>query len=234
MLDDCDAVVFAVPPAAQPELAGAAAERAKAVLVETPIAGDLAGAEQLAATVAAAGVVSQVALVWRYAAAVRHFLTGDVPRTHPLGGSGRLVSAALARGSSAPAWRAEMGVLRSLGPYLIDLLDAALGRVGAVRAHGDRHGWIGLLLEHSGGRFSEASLLATDAAGSERADVEVFGGGGAADVDCRGAAGQEASGTMFREFAQAVERGVPHELDVPRGLHLQQVIEKAEADLLGA
>ena len=31
-----------------------------------------------------------------------------------------------------------------------------------------------------------------------------------------------------------VERGAPHELDVQRGLHVQQVIEAAEADLLGA
>jgi hypothetical protein len=125
-------------------------------------------------------------------------------------------------------------VLRSLGSHLIDLLDAALGRVGAVRAHGDRHGWMGLLLEHSAGRFSEASLNATAAEGSERADVEVFGSGGAADIDCLGAVGQEAFDTMFLEFAQAVERGVPHELDVRRGLHLQQVIERAEDDLLGA
>jgi predicted dehydrogenase len=53
MFDECDAVVFAVPPAAQPDPAGVAAQRSKAVLLETPIAGDLAGAEQLAATVAA-------------------------------------------------------------------------------------------------------------------------------------------------------------------------------------
>jgi hypothetical protein len=39
---------------------------------------------------------------------------------------------------------------------------------------------------------------------------------------------------MFLEFARAAERGVPHELDVHRGPHLQQVIERAEDDLLGA
>jgi predicted dehydrogenase len=47
-LDHCDAVVFAVPPAAQPDLAGAAARRGKAVLLEVPIAVDVTGAKVLA------------------------------------------------------------------------------------------------------------------------------------------------------------------------------------------
>jgi len=89
MLDHCDAVVFAVPPAAQPDLASLAAGRGKAVLLEIPIAGDLAGAEELAEAIATAGVVSQIALTWRYASAVRRFLETSVPRTRPLGGSGR-------------------------------------------------------------------------------------------------------------------------------------------------
>jgi predicted dehydrogenase len=124
-----------------------------------------------------------------------------------------------------------MGVLRNFGPDLVDLLDAALGEVGGVRAHGDPEGWVGLMLEHSGGRFSEASLTATATPDSQRADVEIFGSGGAAAIDCQDAAGQESFGTMYREFAQAVARREPHELDVQRGLHVQQVIEAAEADL---
>jgi predicted dehydrogenase len=233
LLSQCDAVAFAVPPAAQPDLAGAAARRGKAVLLESPIAGDLAGARALASAVAAAGVTSQVALAWRYDSAVRDFLAARVPRTYPQGGSGRLVSAAFAAMSSVPAWRIETGVLRNFGPYLIDLLDAALGQVAGVRAHGDPQGWLGLMLEHSGGRFSEASLSATATPDSQRADVEIFGSGGAAAMDCQEAAGPESFATMYREFAQAVERGEPHELDAQRGLHVQQVIEAAEADLLG-
>ncbi|MEV5754981.1 hypothetical protein AB0L00_44915 [Actinoallomurus sp. NPDC052308] len=49
MLDHCDAVAFAVPPAAQPSLAAGAGEgRHVALLLSRPIAGDLAGAEELA------------------------------------------------------------------------------------------------------------------------------------------------------------------------------------------
>jgi predicted dehydrogenase len=233
LLGQCDAVAFAVPPAAQPTLGGLAAGRGRAVLLETPIAGDLAGAQELALAVEAAKVISQVALIWRYAFAVRDFLAVGVPRTHPQGGSGRLVTAAFAPGSSVPAWRIELGLLRSFGPWLVDLLDAALGPVGAVSAHGDPQGWLGLKLEHTQGRFSDASLTATATLDSQSADIEIFGSGGVAEVDAEAALAPEVFGTMYREFAQAVSRGEPHELDVQRGLRLQQVIEAADADLRG-
>lgn len=233
LLGRCDAVAFAVPPAAQAELAVVAAERGKAVLLETPIAADLAGAEEVALAVRRARVVSQVAYLWRYASAVRDFLSAAVPRTYPQGGSGRLVSAEFAAARYVPAWRIESGVLRSFGSYLIDLLDAALGPVGEVRAHGDPQGWLGLLLEHSDGRFSEASLTATGSPDSQRADVEIFGSGGSAAVDCRDAAGPESFATMYREFAAAVGGGEPPALDAERGRHIQRLIEVAEAELLG-
>jgi predicted dehydrogenase len=232
LLDHCDAVAFAVPPAVQPDLATAAVHRAKAVLLENPIAGDLAGAEQLAAAVSLSGVVSQLALTWRYAPAVRQFLTTAVPRTRAMGGSGRVVSGAASGGSSVSAWRRERGVLLDQGPNLVDLLDAALGRVVGVRAHGDPLGWIGLLLEHEGGRFSEASLSAAVPVEPERAEVEIFGSGGAAEIDCAAVVGPDTFETMFREFADAVAHGMPHKLDVHRGLRLQQVIDAAETDLI--
>ena len=232
MLDQCDAVAFAVPPAAQPEIAGLAAARGKAVLLEIPIAGDLAGAQELAEEIGTAGVVSQVALTWRYASEIRRFLDTAVPHTRPLGGSGRLISAAFRPDSSASAWRAEMGVLRNLGPHLVDMLDAALGRIDTVRAHGDPRGWVGLMLEHAHGRFSEASLTAAAQVDAARAYVEVFGGGGSAEIECEAAAGRDAFATMFAEFAQAVAQGTPPGLDVQRGLHLQRVVEEARTDLI--
>jgi predicted dehydrogenase len=238
LLDHCDAVSFAVPPAVQTFLAGAAAQKGRAVLLEKPIAGDLAGAEELAREVAAGGVVSQVALTWRYTLPVREFLTNAVPRTRPLGGVGRILSGALttAQAGQPPvqAWRLERGVLLDQGPDLVDLLDAALGRVIGVRAHGDPLGWVGLLIEHAGGRFSEASLCACADVEPPQAGVEVFGPGGTAVVDCAGAVGDDSYATMFDEFAAAVEHGTPHALDVDRGLRLQEILDNAETDLFAS
>jgi predicted dehydrogenase len=235
LLDHCAAVAFAVPPPVQAELAAVAAQRGKAVFLERPMAGDIAGAEELAEAVQDRKVVSQLALAWRYAEDVRRFLATDVKRIKPMGGTGRLVSGGHLPGRGASAWRVERGVLRDQGLDLLDLLEAILGPIVGVQAHGDRQGWIGLMLDHLVGKFSEASMSATSAPETFRAEVEIFGPGGAATVDCTGASGPEAHQTMYREFADAVQRNTAPPLDVAHGLHLQRVIEAADTDvLLGA
>jgi predicted dehydrogenase len=232
LLDECDAVAFAVPPMAQPDLAALAAERGKAVLLEVPVAADLDGAQRLAGAIAAAGVVSQLALGWRYAGEIRQFITQTVPHVWPQGGSARLISAALAPGSGASPWRVEMGVLRNLGPHLIDLLEAALGRIEQVQAHGDPAGWVGLMIEHAQGRFSEASLTATANVKIPRADIEIFGSGGSAALEAEAAVTPGAYQAMYQEFAHAVTAGTPAPLDAQHGLRLQEITEEAQTDLL--
>lgn len=230
LLDACDAVSFAVPPAVQAELAITAAQAGKAVLLEKPIAADLAGAERLADAVAGAGVVSVVVLTWRYAEVVRSFLR-DAATLEPTGGFGHFVSGALLGGPFATPWRLERGALLDLGPHVVDLLDTALGPVVGVRAHGQSLGWCGLLLEHEGGRVSEASLCATAKVEPHLAGASVFGVRGAARVDCTTAVGPDAIATLRREFAEAATTGTPHPLDVQRGLHLQRLIIAAEDQL---
>jgi predicted dehydrogenase len=230
LLDACQAVAFAVPPAVQASLAVTAAERGKALLLEKPIADDLAGAERLAAAVGGAGVVSVVVLTWRYADAVRSFLT-EAAALDATGGRGHFVSGALLGGMFATPWRLERGALLDLGPHVIDLLDAALGPVVGVRAHGSSLGWTGLLLDHDNGRVSEASLCATAAVDPHVAGVSVFGRTGSARVDCATGVGADAFATLRREFVEAVASNTPHPLDVHRGLHLQRLITAAETDL---
>lgn len=54
-------------------------------------------------------------------------------------------------------------MLRDDGVDLVDLLEATLGRIVDVQAHGERRGWLGLMLDHQIGRYSEASMAETDA-----------------------------------------------------------------------
>ena len=230
LLDACEAIAFAVPPDVQAELAVTAAQAGKALLLEKPIAGDLPEAERLADAVGEAGVVSAVVLTWRYSGVVRAFLA-TAAAVEPFGGSAHFVSGALLGGMFATPWRLERGALLDLGPHVIDLLDAALGRVVGVRAHGSSLGWAGLLLEHEGGAVSEASLCATVKVDPHLAGASVFGSGGSARVDCTTAVGADAIATLRSEFAAAVASGTPHPLDVHHGLHLQRVIADAEAQL---
>ncbi len=232
LFDRCEAVAFAVPPEVQAELAADAAQAGKAVLLEKPIAADLAGAERLADTIGSAGVASVVVLSWRYAAPVRAFLE-QAASFAPLGGRGTFVSGALLGGPFATPWRLERGALPDLGPHVIDLLDAALGPVLGVRAHGSSLGWVGMLLDHEGDLSSEASLCATAALDPQRAGLELFGRNGVLEIDCASAVQPEAFATLRREFAAAV-RGTPHSLDVQRGLQLQRIIAEAESQLAAA
>jgi predicted dehydrogenase len=230
LFERCEAVAFSVPPAVQADLAVRAAAAGKHLLLEKPLGPDLASAARLAEATADAGVASLVVLTWRYAPAVRSFLA-RVGEVAPVGGRGLFVSGGALGGPFAPTWRTERGPLLDLGPHVVDLLDAALGPVIDVRAHGTLLGWVGLLLEHEGGASSEVSLCATSAIQPARAAVEVYGRHGLLTVDCVGAVDAGTFTTVAAELATVAHTGEPHPLDVDRGLHLQQILHEAERQL---
>lgn len=229
LLDASEAVAFAVPPDVQGELAARAARAGRSVLLEKPIAADLPSARRLASAVDDTGVASVVVLSWRYSPVVRRFLAeaADLAAT---GGRAAFLSGTFLGGPFATPWRLERGPLLDLGPHVIDILDAALGPVVDVRAHGDRTGWVGLLLDHAGGARSEASLCAGVGTDPSVAGVELYGPKGSLTLDCTGL-GHEGFAALRAEFAEAVRGGGGHPLDVHRGLHLQEVIASAEDQL---
>lgn len=230
LLDACDAVAFAVPPDVQADLAVRAARAGKTLLLEKPLALDLDAARRLVDAVDEAGVTTQVVLTWRYAAPVRSFLAAVAEGPAPIAGRGQFLGGGSLGGPFATPWRLERGPLFDLGPHVIDTLDAALGLVVGVRAHGDPQRWVGLLLEHDSGAVSEVSLTAVSQLWPVRAGVEVYTEAGVVEVDTATAAGPEAIVTVVDELV-VTAAGTPHPLDVHRALHLQQVITDAHADL---
>ena len=227
-LDAVDAVVFAVPPDVQVGLATEAARAGKALLLEKPLSLDLVGAEMLTREVEAAGVPTQMVLTWRYVPEVRAMLEA-VAGSRPIGGRGHFLTGGFLAGMFATPWRLAHGPLFDLGPHVIDLLDAALGPVTRIRAHGDPHRWIGLLLDHEGGATSEASLTAYSPDGA-RAGVEIHTADGVLEVDTIGVSAS-ATTTLVDEFVACVRTGRPHPLDIHRGLHLQRLLATAAGDL---
>ena len=226
---EVDALVFALPPDIQAELAGRAAQAGKALLLEKPVALDLAAAERLSDVVQEAGVPTQMVLTWRYVPEVRALLAAMAGMS-PLGGRGWFLTGGFLGGMFATPWRLQHGPLLDLGPHVIDLLDAALGSVVGIRAHGDAHRWVGLLLEHEGGAVSEASLTAYCALDPARAGVEVYTPDGVLEVTTVGVSAS-ASATLVDEFVATARSGQPHALDVRHGLHLQRLLTVAAEDL---
>ena len=232
LLDRCEAVAFAVPPSVQAPLAAQAAERGKAVLLEKPIADDLAGAERLAEAVAGAGVASLVVLSYRFSAAVATFL--EAARAFDAtGGRACFLSGAFLGGPFATGWRLERGAVLDVGPHVLDLVDAALGPVVALRALGDTHGWVSVAVEHEGGAVSDVSMSCRAGIEPSRTEVEVFGPGGTLAVDAREGVGPESFLEVGRRFAAAVagDRSATAGLDVHRGLHLQRLVAEVETQL---
>ncbi|GAA3445480.1 Gfo/Idh/MocA family protein [Planomonospora venezuelensis] len=229
LFDSCEAVVFSVPPDVQAELGVMAAKAGKALLLEKPLAADLDGARRLSDAIGEAGVASQMCLTWRYSAAVRAFLA-RVSAIEPFGGHAASISGAMLGGDFASPWRLERGAVLDVGPHMIDMLDAALGTVTGVRAHGNPTGWVGLLLEHETGAVSEASLCLSAPGETPPSHVDVYGRLGRESVD-RNALGPDVFTTMIAEFAGTVRNGGGHPLDALHGLRLQEIIAAAEAQL---
>lgn len=226
-----DVVAFCVPPAVQAELALVAVAAGKAVMLEKPLADDLAGARRLVDAIDDAGVVSQVGLTYRYMAAAREFLAAAA--TFPaIGGRGCFISGAyLGRDLASSAWRHERGALLDVGPHLFDLLTAALGPatvVGARRSPGD---FVSVVFEHESGAVSDATVCCR-ANTDSRTDVELFSeDAGVLTFEGRSGSRDDLFATLRRELAECVRTGRSHELDAHHALGLQQLIAEVEAKL---
>ena len=238
LFDTCDAVAFAVPPDVQADLGARAAEAGRAVLLEKPVGMTLADAERLADAIGTAGVVSQVILTNRYLPSMRTFL-GNAASFIAHGGRSTFIGGGAIPGNYfGTPWRLEHGALLDLGPHALDAIDAALGTIVDVHAAGDNLGVVSLTCRHESGVVSQVMLSATTPLDPSGLVVELFGPQGgltfdttAGDAASRGAGFRTAMRTLAAEFADAVRTGVPHQLDVQRGLHLQRLMESASAQL---
>lgn len=232
LLDAVDAVAFAVPPAVQGPMAVRAARAGKHLLLDKPVAADLAGAQQVADAVDAAGVRSLVLLTRRFAPETRVFLAA-VADTDVVAGEGTWLSgAALGGPYSASPWRHSDGALADVGPHAVDLLDAALGQVtGVEHAHRDAASdtWqVGL---RHGGRRSTMTLSLRTPVVPSVLRVSAHGAGGHVELTSRETSALDCYRVALDELLTAVATGTPHPLDVHRGVHLQRVLAEVRAAL---
>jgi predicted dehydrogenase len=230
LLDTVDALVFAVPPFIQAELAAQAARAGKPMLLEKPIGVDLAEAEKLTAAIDEAGVPTQVMFTNRYSPTIRRFLAQARAQT-PIGAIGSYINqAALPGGTFATPWRVAKGALLDLGPHVLDTLDAAVGPIVEVRGEGDPQRWYTLTATHHSGVISQAALSLTSPVAADVAGVKVYTEQGELACEFVGKDGDpEVPGVIRREFAAVVTSGVAHEIDVHRALYIQRLLEQAAA-----
>lgn len=230
LLDAVDAVALAVAPVAQPDLAVAAADAGKALLLEKPLALDVASAQRVADAVARTGVGSLMLLTYRYSQVVRDFLA-DAQEGDWHGGRACFISGAFLSGAFAGGWRWDRGTVLDIGPHILDLVEAALGPVATVVAHGDPQAWVGVQLRHESGAWSEVTMSCSSAIEPSRTEVELYGRTRSLAVDARAGTRADSFARVRREFAEVARTGAPHPCDAARGLELARLVARVEAAL---
>ncbi|SDX21710.1 Predicted dehydrogenase [Amycolatopsis xylanica] len=230
LLDQVDAVAFAVPPSVQAELGVQAARAGKHLILEKPIAPDLASAERLADAVAEAGVASLVVLTLRFAAITREWLTDIAALGEWRGGTARWLSGALLGGVyEGSQWRTDEGALADIGPHAFDLLDAALGEITSVlAAHVTEDDLWQVLFEHDGGATSTATLSLRLPIDPTIVELSVYGEHGYRSLGRKPGSALESYVALLDDFAaMAASQTTEHPCDVRRGLHIQRLIHQA-------
>ena len=226
LLQRCDAVAFAVPPDVQAALAVRAADAGRHLLLEKPLATSLADAERLAAAVDRAGVRSQLVLTIRYRPEVRDALERVDPGQVRYVRASYLGSGALPGSPFATSWRREdpQAELLDVGPHTVDLAEAVAGPVTRLQA------------TSFGGLTTVSTVHGSGASGQLVLSIRVPDGPGGVDLGWVTDSGYASmpSGTaddtavwrtITDEFADTVDGGPPHPLDVHHGLGLQRVLD---------
>jgi predicted dehydrogenase len=232
LLDRCEAVAFAVPPDIQAELAVTAAAAGKHLILEKPLAFTLEDAERIADAVDAAGVQTVLMLRNRFTAVGQAFVETAQAATARGGVASFVTGAALDGSPFATPWRVERGALFDLGPHVLDLMDAAMGRIEHVEAAGDPVRWVSVITHHEGGAIGSVSLSITTPGVPGALRCEVFTETGPIVFDSTESDKDTGVGeALTRSLERAVDTGEAPLVDVHRGLHLQRLISQVEAAL---
>ena len=181
-LDSVDLVGICVPPDVQPQLAMAAARAGKPVLLEKPVARDVAAAEAIAQEFGERGLPAAVFFTQLYMPRIKAW-ADDAAAT---GGwiaaridtySRVLVDPGNPFHVTAATWRREAGALWDTGPHAVALLLTVLGEVVEVVATRGRGDLKVLTLTHASGAVSTITLT-MDAPANVSGETALFGAAG--------------------------------------------------------
>jgi predicted dehydrogenase len=237
LIDDVDALMFAVPPTVQVEIAVRAAQRGRHLLLEKPVSLDPATAHELERAVDAAHVAAVVFFTQRFVPATQEWLGRARDASGWVGGRVEMLSNIFVSNGpfAASVWRREYGGLWDIGPHALSLLWPVLGPVTAVVAGRGVEDHVDVLLRHQHGATSTLSLALTAPAGTTGRTVYLDGESGrltlppnALPIEDVVKAHQTALQTLIDLSAQAAPS---HPCDVHFGARVVEVLAAAEQSL---
>ena len=226
LLSQVDAVAIALPPHVQAPMAERVAGAGKHLLLEKPIALDVAAADRVVAAVGDAGVASVVFFTFRFQAATSTWLS-QAARTELAGGAGSWLSSLAGSPFAASPWRQEHGALWDIGPHALSVLVPALGPVVAVQAGAGVRDMVHLVLTHESGVASTVTLSHTVAPMSAGIEFFVHGDAGRLVLLPDTESPVEAFGVAVDELTAAAVTGGTHPCDVAFGRDIVAVLATA-------
>lgn len=234
MVDDVEAVAFAVPPNVQGALALEAASAGKHLLLDKPIAVDVPTARALADTAEQQRVASVVFFTDRFAQASRVWLDDVHQAGGWRGGWMRWFSALQEPGNpfGDSRWRQERGALWDTGPHALSTLTAALGPIESLVAVGGDDDLVNLTMGHATGTTSTASLSQFAPPAAACTEVTLWGERGFTTMPPRdNQSVEELVQIAAHELMAAARSGQPHEVDVAFGARIVELLADAQAQL---
>lgn len=233
LLADVDAVAFAVPPAAQAELALQAARARKHLLLDKPVAAGVEAARALCDAADDAGVASVVFFTDRFIAESRAWFSQVAVAGGWQGGWLRWFSALQESDNpfGASPWRRERGALWDTGPHALSTLSACLGPIVSVRAEAGEGDLVTLALRHESGALSTATLTQFAPRAAEGFEAAVWGESGLSRMPVRPDGPPTDAYALAADELVAAAAGRPHALDVGFGTRVVELIAAAQAQL---
>ncbi len=236
LVDDVEAVAFAVPPDVQAKLALVAARARRHLLLDKPVALDLASAERVRDAAAEAGVASVVFFTDRFMETSRAWFDQVRAAGGWRGGWLRWFSALQQPDNpfGASSWRWERGALWDIGPHAISTLGAALGPVATVTAVGGAGDLVTLVLGHGSGATSSATLSQFAPPAAAGFEAAVWGEAGVSVMPPRPDGVLVAAlATAAEELVAAAGTGERHPVDVAFGTSVVELLVAADDQVRG-
>ncbi|MEU9101538.1 Gfo/Idh/MocA family oxidoreductase [Streptomyces sp. NPDC048361] len=231
----CDAVAFALPPDVQAPLAVRAAAAGCHLLLDKPVATDVAGARAVADAAERAQVASVVFFTLRFAKETAAWVAQQAAAQGWFTGRARWYGSLFTPGAeqspyAASPWRGEKGALWDVGPHALAVLTGVFGEVTALTAAGGPGDTAHLILRHASGASSTADLSFTAPPAAAGVEVALLGEAGAEVMPDWGGA-LDAFGAAIDALLEAARTGVPHPCDARFGARITELLADAEAQL---
>ncbi|MEU0373439.1 Gfo/Idh/MocA family oxidoreductase [Streptomyces sp. NPDC006283] len=232
-----DAVAFALPPDVQAPLAARAAAAGCHLLLDKPVATDVAAARAAATAAEKARVASVVFCTLRFAAATAPWVAEQAAEDGWFTAHAQWLGSLYADDSDSPfaasPWRREKGGLWDVGPHALSALIPVLGDVTTLSAGRGPADTVHMVLRHSSGASSTVTLGLSAPGKVAGTSLVLLGERGRAELPDGWGDPVDSFRTAVDALLEAVRTGRAHDCDIRFGVRLTEILAEAEAQIAG-